>query len=60
MADPHAEVWMALQALPRPIDASTALATAATVLDPMGLTQQFTKWWDDGGNGDVVLRRLNG
>ena len=58
MADPQALVWNALVALPRPVDSVAALAAAAHILDPMGLTQQFGKWWEQ--NGDTVLRRLNG
>jgi hypothetical protein len=59
MADAHAEVCTALQALPRPVTREAALASAAVILDPLGLTQQYTKWWD-AGNGDSLLGKLNG
>lgn len=58
MADPHADVWTALQALPKPVTRDAALVAAATVLDPLGRTQQFSKWFEV--HGDLVLARLNG
>lgn len=58
MADPQADVWEAMRALPKPVTQADALAAAATVLDPLGRTQQFSKWFEV--NGDLVLRRLNG
>lgn len=58
MADPHTDVMAALQALPRPVTREAALAAAGAVLDPLGRTQQFQKWFET--NGDVVLRGLNG
>lgn len=59
MADAQALVWEALQALPRPVDADTALAKADEILGPLGLAQQFRAWWKN-NNGDAVLGRLNG
>ena len=58
MADPQAEVWAALEALTRPVTKEAALAAAASVLDPLGRTQQFQAWFE--ANGEAVLRKLNG
>ncbi len=51
-------VWSKLCELPKPVTTADALAAAAEVLDPIGRTQQFQKWFEK--NGDVLLRRLNG
>jgi hypothetical protein len=51
-------VWDALACLPRPVSRQACLDAAAPILDPLGLTQQFTDWFVR--NGDAVLRRLNG
>ena len=50
--------WRALDALQRPATADAALACADATLGPLGLNNQFRKWWET--NGAAVLRRLNG
>ena len=58
MVEVHEAVWAKLCELPKPVTTPDALAAAAVVLDPIGRTQQFAKWFET--NGEALLRRLNG